>query len=173
MFVSSSLVLLKWARDLTCKKRSTLVYSNLRFFQFYHLKWAATWQNQQCGCAPSVDSDQTGHPPGLIRVFAAAMKKPWFLSSPLRAQADLSLRRTHTHFVGFIMSWLKCVSCLVSCVEFGNWLIISLLSGLWSRLAIRSLANVAISVIIMSSGRDSTLFSSNKSKCCQSDTYRS
>ena len=31
--------------------------------------WAATWQNQQNGCAPSEDSDQSGHPPSLIRVF--------------------------------------------------------------------------------------------------------
>ena len=31
-------------------------------------KWAATWQNQQCGCAPSEDADQPGHPPSLIRV---------------------------------------------------------------------------------------------------------
>ena len=31
--------------------------------------WAASWQNQQNVCAPSEDSDQTGHPPNLIRVF--------------------------------------------------------------------------------------------------------
>ena len=31
-------------------------------------------------CAPSEDSDQPGHPPSLIRVFAVHMKKP-FLSS--------------------------------------------------------------------------------------------
>ena len=36
----------------------------------YDLKWAATWQNQQSECAPSEDSDQPGHPPILIRVFA-------------------------------------------------------------------------------------------------------
>ena len=51
-------------------------------------------------CAPSEDSDQPGHPPGLIRVFAARMKKAWVLSYPLSvlrrlwsdwadAQADL------------------------------------------------------------------------------------
>ena len=34
------------------------------------LMWAATWQNQQCDNAPSEDSDQPGHPPSLIRVFA-------------------------------------------------------------------------------------------------------
>ena len=39
------------------------------------IKWAASWQNQQCGCAPSEDSDQPGHLPSLIRVFAVRMKK--------------------------------------------------------------------------------------------------
>ena len=34
-----------------------------------------TWQNQQSECAPSEDSDQPGHPPSLIRVFAGRMKK--------------------------------------------------------------------------------------------------
>ena len=29
-----------------------------------------TWQNQQNECAPSEDTDQPGHPPSLIRVFA-------------------------------------------------------------------------------------------------------
>ena len=80
---------------------------------------AATWQNQQNDCAPSEDSDQSGHPPSLIRVFAVRMKKAWVLSYPLSAQrrlwsdwtdaqADLSLRWAHTHFVGFVMSRLIC-----------------------------------------------------------------
>ena len=79
--------------------------------------WAATWQNQQCGCAPSKDSDQPGHPPSLIRVFAVRMKKPRVLSYPLSAQrrhwsdwadaqADLSLHWAQTLFVGFVMRWL-------------------------------------------------------------------
>ena len=89
------------------------------FFDFYGTfqNWAATWQNQQNECASSEDSDQPGHPPSLIRVFAASMKKPWFLSYPLSAQrrlwsdwadakADLSLRWAHTCFVGFVMSRL-------------------------------------------------------------------
>ena len=81
--------------------------------------WAATWQNQQNECAPSEDSDQSGHPPNLIRVFTVRMKKAWVLSYPLStlrrlrsdwadAQADLSLRLEHTHFVCFVMSWLIC-----------------------------------------------------------------
>ena len=82
-------------------------------------KWAASWQNQQNDCAPSEDSDQPGHPPNLIRVFAVRMKKAWVLSYPLSAQrrlwsdwtdaqADLSLRWAHTHFVGFVTMRLKC-----------------------------------------------------------------
>ena len=50
-------------------------------------KWAATWQNQQSDCAPSEDSDQLGHPPSLIRVFAVRMKKA--LSYPFSAQRRL------------------------------------------------------------------------------------
>ena len=73
-------------------------------------------------CAPSEDSDQPGHPPSLIRVFAVRMKKHWILSYPLiaqrrlwsdwaDAQADLSLRWAHSHFVGFVMLRLKiCLS---------------------------------------------------------------
>ena len=81
-------------------------------------KWAASWQNHQCGCASSEDSDQPGHPPSLIRVFAVRIKKAWVLSYPLiaqrrlwsdwtDAQADLSLRWAHTHFVGFVTRRLK------------------------------------------------------------------
>ena len=65
-------------------------------------------------CVPSKDSDQPGHPPSLIRVFAVRMKKAWVLSYPLSAQwrlwsdwedaqADLSLCWAHSHFVGFVV----------------------------------------------------------------------
>ena len=68
--------------------------------------------------APSEDSDQPGHPPNLIRVFAVRMKKACILSYPLSAQRrlwsdlvdaqpDLSLRWAHSHFVGFVMRRLK------------------------------------------------------------------
>ena len=90
------------------------------------VKWATTWQNQQSDCAPSKDSDQPGHPPSLIRVFAVRMKKTWVLSYPFSAQrrlwsdwADLiCLRWAHTYFVGFVMSWLKWFRypCYVNCV---------------------------------------------------------
>ena len=39
--------------------------------------------------AHSKDSDQPGHPPSLIRVFAVRMKKAWVLSYPLSAQRIL------------------------------------------------------------------------------------
>ena len=81
------------------------------------LIWAVTWQNQQSDCAPSEDSDQPGHLPNLISVFAVCMKKAWVFSFPLStqrrlwsdwvdAQVDLNLRWAHSHFVGFVMSWL-------------------------------------------------------------------
>ena len=100
---------LKWESNPGQRVCRTLTYMEITD------KWAATWQNQQCGCAPSEDSDQPGHPPSLIRVFVVRMKKPWVLSYPLSAQrrlwsdwadaqADLSLRWAHTHFVGFVMS---------------------------------------------------------------------
>ena len=52
-------------------------------------------------------------------VFTVRMKKSCALSYPLSAhrrlwsdwavgQADLSLRWAHSHFVGFVMAWLKC-----------------------------------------------------------------
>ena len=91
--------------------------------------WAAAWQNQQSECAPSKDSDQPGHPPSLIRVFAVRMKKARVLSYPLSAQrrlwsdwadaqADLGLRWAHTRFVGFVMSRLNYLSIPVGCLCF-------------------------------------------------------
>ena len=78
--------------------------------------WATTWQNQQNECAPSEDSDQPGHQPSLIRVFAVRMKKAWVLSCSWSAQRRLirlggcpgwsSSSLSHSHFVGFVMSQL-------------------------------------------------------------------
>ena len=75
-------------------------------------------KTNKVACAPSEDTDQPGHPPALIRVFAVRMKKSWVLSYLLSAQrrlwsdwadaqADLSLRWAHSHFVGFVMRRLK------------------------------------------------------------------
>ena len=40
-------------------------------------------------CVPGEDSDQPGHSPSLIRVFAVCMKKHWVLGYPLSAQRRL------------------------------------------------------------------------------------
>ena len=57
--------------------------------------------------APSEDSDQPGHPPSLIRVFAVHMKKALVLTYPLSAQRRLgwsesSLGRT---IILLVLSW--------------------------------------------------------------------
>ena len=116
----------KW-KILRTKKKNMIKWAEKFFFFFFFWKkfmlltfynWATSWQNQQNDCAPSKDSDQPGHPPSLIRVFAVCMKKPWVLSYPLSAwrrlwsdwadaKADLSVRRAHTHFIGFVMSWFN------------------------------------------------------------------
>ena len=50
--------------------RSLFNPCRLRYWKRKHSSWAATWQNQQNECASSEDSDQPGHPPSLIGVFA-------------------------------------------------------------------------------------------------------
>ena len=94
------------------------IYQLLRILNLNskHTIWAATWQNQQNECAPSEDSDQ----PGIRSVWSESSrctqlvaKDPRFLQADSEdwsvwadAQADLSLRWTHSHFVGFVMSRL-------------------------------------------------------------------
>ena len=46
-------------------------------------------KTNKVACAPSEDSDQPGHPPSLISVFAVRMKKAWVLSYPLSAKQRL------------------------------------------------------------------------------------
>ena len=66
---------------------------------------AATWQNQQNDCAPSEDSDQPGHQPSLIRVFAVRMKKAWVLSYPLSVQRGLT----------WVFAWRTVILLVLSC----------------------------------------------------------
>ena len=74
--------------------------------------WAASWQNQQNDCALSEESDQPGHPPSLIRVFAVrtlgslgpklsscGQRRLW--SDWADSQADLSVRWAHMPFCWF------------------------------------------------------------------------
>ena len=46
-------------------------------------------KTNKVACAPSEDSEQPGHPPSLIRVFAVGIKKEWVLGCPLSAQRRL------------------------------------------------------------------------------------
>ena len=110
----------KFIRQSQAKVKTATVialhhYSNAVYV--WNHNWTATWQNQESECAPSEDSDQPGHPPSLIKVFAIRMKKAWFLNYLLSAQrrlwsdwantqADLSLRWAHSHIIGFVMSRL-------------------------------------------------------------------
>ena len=74
-------------------------------------------KTNQMTCEPSEDSDQTEHPPSLIRDFAVRMKKPWVLSYPLSASEDSDQTRRmprlilvfagRTVNVGFIISRLN------------------------------------------------------------------
>ena len=75
-------------------------------------------------------TDQPGHSPSLIRIFAVRMKKAWVLNYLLSAQrrlwsdwadaqADLSLPWAYTQFAGFVTSQLKFrffVRCLNACM---------------------------------------------------------
>ena len=59
---------IKYVRGSFIKSRNrtyTSAYNNLRKDRTERIgifcKWATSWQNQQCDCAPSEDSDQPGH----------------------------------------------------------------------------------------------------------------
>ena len=73
----------------------------------------------------SKDSDQTGWMPRLVwlcwgltsqsTIFQSCRDgaiASWVINQYLDAQADLSLRWAHTHFVGFVMMQLICIKCL-------------------------------------------------------------
>ena len=79
---------------LTCCKTSLfVVVFFLLFFFFFFAAMVIIYEpprdkTNKMACAPSEDSDQPGHPPSLIRVFA------------VDAQADLSLRCPHEESLG-------------------------------------------------------------------------
>ena len=74
----NNIVFVSKTRDIDCKFLNNLWdvwFSVLNCIKIHvwentQNNWAATWQNQQSKCTPSEDSDQPGHPPSLIRVFA-------------------------------------------------------------------------------------------------------
>ena len=86
-------------------------------------------KTNKVACAPSEDSDQPGHPPSLIRVFAVPMKRAWVFSYPMSAQrrlwsdradarADLNLRWAHRSFCWFCHEAAQ--FCLSSCPSQNN-----------------------------------------------------
>ena len=80
----------------TIKKKPILILLHpKRLLELLHNK------TNGMACVPSEDSDQPGHPPSLIRVFAVRMKKPWVLIYPLNAQQRLWSDWTHRSFCWF------------------------------------------------------------------------
>ena len=61
---------------------------NMDASDLLELEWRE-YESPHDTCAASEDSDQPGHPPSLIRVFAVRMKKAWVLSYPLSTQRRL------------------------------------------------------------------------------------
>ena len=109
-------VVSRLANRINCNRtKSSAAVTNIQSLPWRNtVIWAASWQNQQNGMCVIEDSDQPGHPPSLIRVFAVRLKKAWVLSYSLNAQRrlwsdwadaqdDLSLRSAHRDFVGFDM----------------------------------------------------------------------
>ena len=127
---------LKLFKFLGCLVQPLFCYPKFLYFMvdfpFFFVLSIVSLKNEQphdktnkMACAPSKDSDQPGHPPSLIRVFAVRMKKAGVLSYLLStqqrlwsdwadAQADLSLRWAHIPFCWFcheaaqIGSWILC-----------------------------------------------------------------
>ena len=64
------------------KKNNNTTSQSAAKFELPHEK------TNKMACASIEDSDQPGHPPSLIRVFAVRMKKHWSLSYPLSASED-------------------------------------------------------------------------------------
>ena len=101
------------AYSLLCRKsRSLLGYANISA-SIVSLQWLIVSKtflntfntfephdkNNKVVCAPSEDSDQPGHPPCLIRVFAVRTKKAWFLNYPLSGQRRLWSDWADAHIV--------------------------------------------------------------------------
>ena len=93
-------------------------------------------KTNKTSCAPSKDSDQPGHPPSLIRVFAVhsiGSYSPSFLHADSKDSDQTGqmprlihvFARRKCHFVGFVMHWLICFLWINSHVRFIN----SLLAG--------------------------------------------
>ena len=95
--------------------------------------------------APSEDSDQPGHPPSLLRVFALRMKKHRVLSYPLSAlrrlgsdwvdaQADPSLRWAHRSFCWFCHEAAHIIICIYTLIALTRLAVLLATSfALWTK----------------------------------------
>ena len=105
--------------------------------------------------APSEDSGQPGIPPCLIKVFAVRMKKAWVRSYPLSAQRRLmrlggcqgwGLRWVHSHFVGFVMSQLRC---LFTCRSlFPQHVLLYVFANVWT-ISLEGVQPLVVMVLVM------------------------
>ena len=125
VLIMCTLIINQWSLDSTDSSSSLvkLLFHSVLYNAENVLKIQRTFllkaYEQPCGKTNKMSvrpakTDQPGHLPNLIRVFAVRMKKAWVLSYPLSAQrrlwsdwvdaqADLSLRWVLSHFVGFVM----------------------------------------------------------------------
>ena len=126
--------------------------------------WAATWQNQQNNCAPSEDSDQPGHLPSLLRVFAVRMKKAWVLGYPLATHWAHSADSDQTEwmprliwvFAGLsvILFVLSCVGSFIVCLMGWFWCVLFVLFVIVFFVCICCLILVLFSIVMGSLGEE-------------------
>jgi hypothetical protein len=84
----------------------------------WNMKWAASWQNQHSAFATSMDPVQPAHPRSLIRIHAVRLPNLLQLeehgtrSDCADAQAGLDPCWSQSHYVGFVVTWLKYWKCV-------------------------------------------------------------
>ena len=83
------------------------------FKDYYNLNLSMTKQNKMT-CAPSKDSDQRGHLPRLIRVFAVRMRKPWSLATYKPQSKDSDLKLPWVHVILLVLSCSGSIIFLIS-----------------------------------------------------------
>ena len=83
-------------------------------------------KTNKMACAPSEDSDQPGHPPSLIRVFAVRVKKAWVLYTHWAHSEDSDQSGRMLKLIGVFSGWtvtLLILSCRGSNVNVKGFLI--------------------------------------------------
>ena len=81
--------------DQTAQRRTLIwtfavcIWHKVLFPALHFIYEPAHDKTSRMACAPSEDSNQSGNPPSLIRVFAVGMKKAWILSYQFSAQRRL------------------------------------------------------------------------------------